>query len=302
MTESLTEVDIRRIQELNEKAIQNQFFVPDHVYIDLGLFKDIPLGIVYADQIALEDDENQFNKIQAHMLSCLSEYQKRTYDTINPHLKQFGYTNKTLDSLLENKDNHDLFFMMAPATTFLHTLIRHTVRNQNNSRPANKYTKKVVGDKQFLIEPIPVTYVINTYPLTLSVKVIEEMSAQLGEALGVNIRVICKDPATFDKTDWDDWLEAIECFYIDSLGRFTESDFIRKCQADMDFVGRWLFARKRFESKYIGSFNDEEFDQQVQMITSHMDVFFEFSWLQNNDVRLTEEADDVPVEEPSPTE
>ena len=186
---------------------------------------------------------------------------------------------------------------MAPATHFLNTLIRHTIRNQNHSRPAAKYIKNMIDKDQYTIDAVPVTYYINTYPLTLSPKILTRLGEELGESLGVNIHFLNKDPMLFDQTDWDKWMKQIECFYLNSLGRFTRSPFVIKKQGDLEFMGCYFFARKRFEKCVMVDMQGVDFDQQIQMVTAHLDMLCDFIWLQNNEIRLTEEAEDVPVDE-----
>jgi hypothetical protein len=297
MTESTKELDYKKIQALNEKAIQNQFFTPDKIYIELGLLKDIPLGIMYFDNVGIRDDSDSFNTLQERVKETIREYQSRTYDTIDRYFSDLGYTDKYIEDMLRKTQYHDMYFLASPTTHFINTLIRHFIRNQNNSRPANKYIKKLVGEGKFKVDPIDIECIINTYPLNLSQKVITDVSEILGESLGTNIRFICKDPSTFDKNDWDEWLDKVDCFYVDDLGRFTCSPISLEKQEALEFTGKWLFARKRFDKTQERLFNKDEFDHQIQLITAELDIFFEFSWLQNNDVRLTEEAENVPVED-----
>lgn len=298
MTDSKHQFSIQDIEKLNQKTIESQLFTPDNVYIDLALFKDFNIGAIYADKICLQNDESGFKDVQNIILSKLVEYQTRKNDSVTEFFGDMGYTDLTIDGLMENKDIHDLIFMVSPSTKFLNTLIRHTIRNQNNSRPANRYVKTKLEDGQYTIDSIPVTYIINTFPLTLSTKCMERVGAELGEGLGVNIRFINRDPMLFDKTDWDDWLSTIECFYFDSLGKFTGCPFVQEKQSGMEFVGKYVFARKRFERNVNEIMHSVDFTQQIQMITAQLDLFFEFNWLQNNDIRLTEESEDIPIDDP----
>lgn len=287
------------INHLNEKVIQSQLFTPDRVYIELGLLKDIPIGVMYTDKLLLNEDVEGFEKLQSVVLECSSEYQKRTYDTIEPFFESLGYDDSRIEELLNKKEHHDKYFLTSPTTQFLGTLIKHTVRNKNNSRPANKYTKKPIGNKQYVLESVPITFLFNTFPLLLSSAFMTGIAREFGEAFGVNIEFMSKDPSTFDQRDWDTWLKDIDCFYLDSLGRFTKSPIAFKKQEEMEFVGKYLFARKRFEKRVMEKMKFEDFTNSVQILTSRLDIFFEFSWLQNNEVRLTEEADDVSVETPA---
>lgn len=299
MSDDAPQFDQKLLQAMNEKAIQNQFFTPDKVYIDLALFKDFNIGVIYADQYLKQVTVESFDKIKNAILPLIKEYQKRTYDTVDAFFTELGYSDDIIEALLlDGKEHrHDATFLMAPATHFLNTLIRHTIRNQNNSRPAAKYVKNMIDKDQYTMDAIPVTYYINTYPLTLSPRILTKLGEELGESLGVNIHFLNKDPMLFDQTDWDKWMEHIECFYLNSLGRFTRSPFVIKKQGDLEFMGCYFFARKRFEKCVIPIMQGVDFDQQIQMVTSHLDMLCDFAWLQNNEVRLTEEPEDVPVDE-----
>ena len=295
-------IDRQVLEAMNEKTIQNQFFTPDKVYIDLSLLKDFPIGVIYADKFTENDAEFKFNQIQKMLIPRMSDYQKRTYDSVDMYLADLGYSDSKIEQLLSNNINHDVVFMMAPTSKFLDMLIRHTVRNQNNSRPAAKYTKKMIDKNQYVMEPIPVTYYFNTYPLNLSEKLLIKLGEEFGESLGVNIQFLNKDPMLFDKSDWMNWMEGIDCFYLNSLGRFTRSEFILHQQGELIFMGCYFFARKRFETCVIQDMRGCDFEQQVQMVTAQLDMMCDFSWIQNNDVRLTEEKENIPVDTPSTDE
>ena len=295
MAEQSQPFDVKVIEAMNEKAIQNQFFTPDNVYLELGLFKDFSIGAVYMEHIVIKQDEEKFNEIQTKLLPLMRDYQKRVYDTVEPFFEHIGYLDRDVDAILSKKEFHDYIFMLSPVTKFLQTIVRHTVRNQNHSRPANKYEKKKIDDAHYVMEAVDLTYRINTYPLTLSEGMMLSLAKELGEALGVNIAFMNKNPTTFDEKDWDEWMEAIDCFYLDDLGRFNRSPFILKKQGEMQFAGCYFFARKRFERCVIADMRGVDFDQQIQIITSRLGMFCDFEWLQNNDVRLTEEAEDVPM-------
>lgn len=295
MSDQSPAFDEKTLEAMNEKAIQNQFFTPDNVYIELGLFKDFSIGAVYMEQIVLRDDEERFNAIQQKLLPLIRDYQKRVYDTVEPWFEHIGYLDSDVDELLSKKEFHDYIFMFSPATHFLGALVRHTARNQNHSRPAGKYSKKKIDASHYVMEPVDITYRINTFPLTLSEGVMESLGRELGEAFGVNIAFMNKDPQTFDQSDWDEWMEKIDCFYLDSLGRFFRSEFNLTKQGEMQFAGCYFFARKRFERCVINIMKTEDFEHQVQMITSQLSVLCDFEWIQNNDVRLTEEAENVPM-------
>jgi hypothetical protein len=282
------------INALNEKVIQSQLFTPDRVYIEMGLLKDFPIGVMYTDKIVIQDDPEGFAQVQATVNEVVEAYENRRYETIDPYFASIGYTDGVIDEMLSLREYHDSYFLISPNTRFFNTLIRHTIRNQNNSRPANKYNKKSIGEKHYILEPVPVTYLFNTYPLFLSKKCMELQAVELGESFGVNIEFMCKNPSEFDNTDWDTWMKHIDCFYIDSMHRFTQSPMVIEKQGELETVGSYLFGRKRFGKSVMGLCkDDEDFDNQVAMITSVLDVYYEFNWLQNNQVRLSDEPEVV---------
>jgi hypothetical protein len=174
-------------------------------------------------------------------------------------------------------------------------LIRHTLRNQNNSRPAEKYVKKKIDDNHFTMEAQDVTFRINTYPLSLSSGLLQKTAEEFGEAFGVNIIFMNKDPSSFDEQDWVNWMKQTDCYYLDNLGRFTKSSIVMNKQENMEMIGVYVFARKRFERAVSYLVSQMDFDQQVQMVTACQGILCDFEWIQNNDLRLTEEADNVPM-------
>lgn len=297
MSEAPVEYDEELLKKMNDKAIQNQLITPDQSYIELGLMKDIPLGCIHLDYIAIKQDEPGFKVLQEKLANILPAYQKRVFDTVDPYLAELGYDDKEIADILSRQVFHDAIFLLAPMTKFFNLLIKHTIRNQNHSKPANKFTKKRIDKQHYTLEPIPITYHINTYPLQLSRKLLEKVGAELGESFGVNIAFLCKDPSLFDEQDWDTWMEKIDCFYLDSLGRLARSPFFIQKQGDFQFAGSWFHVRKRFENDVQQALKELDFENQIQLASSRMGLFCEFEWLQNNDLRLTEEGEDVPMNE-----
>ena len=296
MSDKDTTSSQKRIEELNQRVIENQFFTPDNIYVDIGLFKDIPLGVIYADAVYIRKDEELFRKIQTHMLECIRPYQNRSYDPVDPYTSEIGYTDDVIDGLLKDTTIHDVVFMAAPHTAFIQTMVRHIQRNQNNSRPANKYTKKNLGNGNILITPMDVTMWINTYPLHLSPYVLDKLAVTFGESFGTNIKFVNKDPYLFDKSDWDTWLKCIDCFYFDSLDRFVGGTYTTTKYTEMELVEKYVYARKRFTKTAMEQMKGYRLEDEIPMVSGLLDAYFSFNWLQNNDVRLTEEAEDIPVE------
>lgn len=296
MDKSEKPFDRDQLEALNAKTLQNEFFTPDDVYIELSLMKDFPIGVVYADAMNKDETGALFREIQTAILPHIEQYQKRMYDTVTPFFGTLGYNDETIEHLLAGGVTHDHVFLVSPSTKFLYTLIRATARNQNHSGPANKFNKRSLNTNQYVLDVIPITYHFNTFPLTISSSILEKMATELGEALGVNIRFLNKDPSLFDEKDWDTWLKEIDCFYLDSFGRFNRSAFLLQKQSDMEFMGRYIFARKRFETRVMAANRNVDFDQQIQMITARQGMMCDFVWLQNNEARLTDTAEDVPMD------
>jgi hypothetical protein len=231
-------------------------------------------------------------------VSQLKAYQKRDYDTVSPFFDRLGYTDAKIEELLKNTDNHDVIFALSPASRFFDTLIRHTIRNRNNSRPAHKFVKRKLSSDTYVLDPIDITYHINTYPLTLSEDLLTNLSVTLGESFGVNIRFLNKNPSSFDAQDWSTWLGKIDCYYFDNLGRFTRGDVAIQKQHDLELVGAYVFARKRWEREVIPDMHGVDFEKEVQMFTAQFSILCDFNWLQNNDVRLTDDLENIPVDSP----
>lgn len=290
--------DFNKINELNEKVLEANLFTPDHVYIDINLLKDIKLGVIFTDIIAVKRDENLFRQFQKHLLTVVESYQTRTFDTVTPYFGSFGYTDEKIEELLKKREYHDQYFTMAPSTEFLKYLIKMTYLNKNHSGPGNKFNKKPVGDKQYVLEAMPITYYFNIYPLRISNSVLKVVGKEIGESFGVNVRWIDKDSSLFDKKDWNDWLNKIECYYIDIIGKFTKSSIMLEVMAEMMLVGRYVFCRKRFEKESERILKDEnlDFESQIQIVTTYLDIFSEFNWIPNGDLSLTSQ-EDTPVKE-----
>lgn len=308
MSEELEEknlFDETKLEEMNRKAIQNQFFTPDNIYLELGLFKDFSLGALYFELLVQQKDEQKFNEVQKKVLPLIPEYQNRVYDTVEPYFDNIGYKDSDIDRILENSDYHDHIFLISPSTKFIQTIIKHMYRNQNHSAPANKYSKRYIDSSHYTLEATDVSCRINTYPLTLSETTMKSLGEELGEALGVNIAFMNKNPSLFDAEDWQSWMKNTECFYLDIPGRFTQSVCVMEKQHDMEFSGRWIFSRKRFEKEFMEMMKYEDFDHQVHLYTSRLSIFCDFEWLKSSDICLVEEPEDVSMNDdqvdPDPT-
>ena len=294
MSESLSKEELNIIQKLNDEKMAKHFFTPDNIYIDLGLFKDIPLGVILADSYSKGEEE--FQRVQDHISSVIIEYQNRRFDTLGDMMKPIGYDDQVIEKLMEDKSRHTEFFVFAPTSKFIELLIRHTLLNQNHSGPAEKFVKKKISREKYRKESIPINHVINIYPLHVSSLALRGLGELIGDTLGVNVRFINKDPNLFDESDWKDWWGNIDCFYLDSLGRCTAGETWMKRQVNFDLAGKYVFSRKRFEGWAAAhNLTEAEFEYDIQQLFVHSQTF-DLEWIQNNDLRLVDEPS-IPIDE-----
>ncbi len=280
------------INKLNEKILEANLFTPDHVYIDMTLLKDYNLGIIFTDILLNKKDYSLFEKFQSHLLKVIFDYQKRKFETIEPFFEEFGYNDEVISELLKRTDLHDSYFLMAPSTNFLKQLAISTIVNRNHSAPAHKYTKKYVAEKQYVLEPVSITYYFNIYPLQVSNRILESVGKEIGESFGVDVEFVNKNCFEFDDIDWKKWVHKIQCYYLDSIGSFTGSPLMLKKMPEGETVGKHIFARKRWpkESRNI---SDEEFETQLQITMVHLHWFSEFEWIMNKQIELEKSKDIV---------
>lgn len=298
MAEEPKEYDEKLLEEINTKALSNQFFTPDNIYMDLGLFKDLPLGAINRDLILERKDEDAFRSFQTHLLEIIEVYQTREFHSVEPHFNTFGYTDAKVDAILADPSAHDQLFLMAPNSQFIYFLVRQQMKNENHSRPANKYKKQVVAKNgDYILKADDITFHINTYPLTLSVPILERTARLIGETLGANVAFMNKDPALFDEKDWETWWKDLDCFYIDQFERFCMSPVFVKHQEALDFVGTYFFIRKRHGRTARRVMKPEEIEVDLQRMSAEMGMFCDFEWLQNNETRLHGERQHVPMED-----
>lgn len=296
MTEEKIEFDEARLSEMNDRAIKSQLFTPDYMYVELGLMKDIPIGCMYTEKLLIQGkSEAEFSQFQSDLETILKPYQTRLYDTIDPFSSVTGYRDADIAEIIGREVYHDHIFLLAPMTSFFNLMIRHMIRNQNHSKPGNKVVKKKIDKSHYVLEPVPITYRINTYPLKLSAGTLQQASKVLGESFGANIVFMSKDPASFDQADWDEWLEKVDCFYFDSIGAISRSPFFIAKQGDFQFNGTWMFTRKRFEKEAEARMKGYDFETEIAEVTTYISAFCEFEWIQNNDIRLTQDKEDVPM-------
>jgi hypothetical protein len=301
-----SKADLLRVNSLNEKAIGSSFFVPDRIYADLALFKDLPLGAILAEALDKKDEE-RYNEIQASIVRHVGEYQTRRHRAILSMFEDINASDYLVDKMLKDPTKHELIFIAAPVTQFLYLLLKHLLRNQNNSRPAEKYTKKYIdapwGDnkRRFTVSFEDVSLTVNTYPLTLRDHTLTHLAALFAETLRVNVKFVNKDIAKIDDDDWDDWVKDIDCFYLDDLVAFHDSETIRRHLSEFDFVGTYIFSRKRFHHELMAGAKEEAILATIAKLTAHLGLQSNFEWLTNNDLRLTDEPIGMPEDEDQET-
>jgi hypothetical protein len=281
-------IDPKTLESMNEKAIRNSFFTPDHVYIELGLLKDFAIGAVYTDLVVNQSNPDLFKQAQSHFLTILPHYQSRLFDTVEPWFTPIGYTDQKVDQLIADPGNHDRIFLLSPTSKFLETLIKETFRNINHSGPANKVEKAMISAKEYVLNPLEITYTFNTYPLKLSPKILASLAVTLGESLGVNIRFIAKDPDLFDADDWQSWMNKIDCFYLNDTGRFVGSQLCLEKIGNLEFMGRYLFGRKRLQREYKVSTQGLDLNTEFHRAVARLGMMCDFDWMPGDQCRLTE--------------
>lgn len=289
-------IDIEALEKINEKAIKNQFFVPDRLYADLGLFKDFNLGAIYAKTLVTDRNEKEFLRIADEVEKIAVKYQKRTFETVVPHLDPIGYRDADIASIMEDVDLHKFIFLLAPNTRFLRTLAKHIIRNVNHSKPAEKFKKVPIGNKKIALVADGISLRINTFPLTLPENILKDVGELIGSTLGIDVMFMNKDPALFDETDWSEWLSKIDCFYHDSLGRALRSQTVLDHQGSFDFAGVYRFARKRFETPARGLPSAETVSSGIQECTAILGLQCDFEWLQNIELALVDDPDTISMD------
>lgn len=310
-----SELDLKQLSEKlniqNERDIKASLMTPDFIYLDLALCKDFTLGYVYWQLMTNTDPKYQQERYD-DILKEIPNWQGRTFDNFEDYYPAYGLSNQDIAAALHNPVLADRIFLHSPNTNFFNTIRMDLSINTNHSAVSEKFTKKVVGNGQYIREGTSITMYINTFPLKLSPRMNATVGTFFARTFGVDVTLLYVDPAALDHTPA--WLTSAEVLYIASIESWFYSEHLKNqfdqsvqffLNGDADVLNRVsdndalffhkkLFARRIYsiESQSRMKKSNQDFDYQFNIVTSQLNIMTTFEWIPNRLVSLLPVADD----------
>ena len=173
---------------LNSQIVENEFYTPDHYYLDLSLFKDFRYGAAVV--LCMRRPRAEGAQLLARLQAGIPAYQLRSYEHLTPYIPGLPFTEADIDACLMDPEMSDQILMVSPVTTAIDTLSAHLIINANHSAVAENFKKIPVGEGKYVRKFDHITFHINTYPLQLSKPAKEFLGAFFVSQDAVNVELL----------------------------------------------------------------------------------------------------------------
>lgn len=217
------------LNNINQKMIEKDLWTPDNLYLEFSLCKDYTLGCVYY----LLKHDPRFNKHPGVILKKINEkmsvWQDRVWDDFEWVYPNLPIKNKHIEALLADTSKHDEIFRISPNTVYYILLRDDLLANINHTHVRGDFTRIYIDESQegrHFRTYKPISMTVNTYPIQLTKARQDMVGKYLAELYSVDVTIISRDPSMYGPSDI--WLKEIEQFYINKIGAWTKSDFIKK--------------------------------------------------------------------------
>lgn len=259
---------------LNSQIVENEFYTPDHYYLDLSLFKDFRYGaaVVLCMQRPRQECEQLLTRLQAG----IPAYQLRSYETLTQYIPGLPFTEDDIDACLMNPEMSDQILMVSPVTTAIDTLSAHLIINANHSAVAENFKKIPVGDGKYVRKFDHITFHINTYPLQLSKAAKEFLGAFFVSQYAVNTELLCIPPRTLPSQ----LFELCDEFMTRSLWDIVESPSIQEGCKPLVHLNKSIIATPVFPMDKKQKFPENVLGKERRIMKSYLDMFFSLKWLE----------------------
>lgn len=252
----------KELYTLYSDYIKDDMFLKKNFYLDITLFKDIYLGII-------------FSHIQSHL-----EY-KKIYDFIHSDkYKNRLIDNKDVwfdDSILnishdqlidtfKNEKSHDELFKISPNINIIN-LLKELVLKSLECHTILKDSTEVI------------CLFINIYPLRLSKSYIDVLRINLERMLSIKCKIINKSTQEL----FDDKITNYDCWLIYNLNKILELDPFGE-KEDLDKLDKFqkiafLTPKLIHDVSIIETKSIDEIDNDFKFCEQYLNMFFEFSFI-----------------------
>lgn len=268
LSEEDLKIDEDMLAQVNEKMIHDGMITPDTMYFDLGLFRDLVLGTL----ITLMSSKEQY----AYFLSRIEAYRDRAFDDIDHVFPELGISTEQMLARLHDPAWHGRIFKVSPVTNFVHTMRGQMAVNMNHSAVVGKRT--------------PITFVVNTYPLTLNAVDHHIIGVFLSRTYGVDVKVVCipTDQLTMS------FLSQFDEFYVYHTQAFMANDEIHRSISELKFIDKRIFAARLYGHRYVAVKSQQHTDLQIMHL---IDISTTFRFMHPTMFGVPTEADRPPAED-----
>lgn len=275
------------VNVLNQKFMETEFTVPDHIYVDLPLLKDIHLGTLFA---MIQHKPNR-EELYDHIRENLAEYQLRFFDDPIRYFPELGITRKEFEAFKANKKYHDEIYVLSPFTTMIYTLKHNLDQNANHSAVAEKFNKipiprdyylkkgesYVFPKGSYIKDFEDITFYINTYPLDIHKHHRLNLQRIIGDSLGVNVVVLNVDPEKISHKFYLG-MDEINTYNLDKLMKNKE---VNKDYVDFKWSTKMLFAPLLTNTENEDKLKDGAVLAKEHALATNMFLIFsKFKWLE----------------------
>lgn len=259
---------------LNSQIVENEFYTPDHYYLDLSLFKDFRYGAAVV--LCMQRPRHESERLLALLRAGIPDYQTRAYDTLTPYIKGLPFTEAQIDTCLQDPELSDQILMVSPVTTAIDTLSAHLIINANHSAVAENFKKIPVGDGKYVRRFDHISFHINTYPLQLSKQAKEFLGAFFVSQYAVNVELLYIPPKTLPPV----LFELCDEFMVRSLWDIVESPAIQEGCKPLVHLNKSIIAPPMFPIDKKPKFPENVLDKERRIMKSYLDMFFSLKWLE----------------------
>ncbi len=259
---SATTIDEAELKRINAEMIEGELITPDHIYLDLALFKDFIIGTllhVLAERRVTMTPEAYTAFYHEALLAALPAWRERYFDDVAHSFPKFNLTTDAVRTRMADPAFARDIFYLSPVTQFVALIQAHIAINVNHSAVKGKRN--------------PINLVINTYPLQLSAEDRHVVGIYFANLLRVNVTVILLDPTRVQLNDLVGYDE-IYTAYFKQL--FDHSPSLLEGFSALRFINKRLFVRRIFGDQYQPHC---DITREMMVVKTRMDIMTQFTFV-----------------------
>ena len=260
--------------KINSGIVEDQFYTPDHYYLDLSLVKDFKFAALLTLIAELPREEGV--RVHGALMKGIKRYQLRSFDTITNFVHKCPFTEEQVEDRLHDPKFSGQILRLAPVTAFINTISAHLIINANHSAVSENYTKVPLDEKRFIRKFRHITFHINLYPLVLDKPGRDYVALFFLDNYGVMVELLYIEPNTFPF----DLFQKCDEFMVKSLWDFMESPDIQKKTECLVSIKKSVITPAIFPTKLRHKFPSNTHTRECRTLKAYLDFFFTLIWLE----------------------